>query len=43
MAQHTQNTISQTTLKHYNELIDIRTEDLRWVQMTTYIGIKLKF
>ena len=42
MPQNPQTTISQTSLKHYNELRNVRTESLRWVQMTTDTGIKLK-
>ena len=42
MPQKPQNKISQTVLKHYNEVRNVRTEALRWVQMTTYTGIKLK-
>ena len=33
---------SQTALKHYNEFRNVITEALRWVQMTTYTGIKFK-
>ena len=40
--QKSQNTISQTSLKHYNEFINVRTEALRWMQMKTYTGIKFK-
>ena len=42
MPQNPQNTISQTSLKHYNEFRNVIIEDLRWVQMTTNTGIKLK-
>ena len=42
MPQNQQNTISQTSLKHYNEFINVRTEALKWVQMTTDTGIKFK-
>ena len=42
MPQNTQNTTIQTALKHYNELINFKTEALRWVQMTTYTVIKSK-
>ena len=42
MPQNPQNTISQTSLKHYNEFRNVRTEALRWVQMNTDIGIKFK-
>ena len=37
-----QKTISKTELKHYNEFRNVITEALRWVQMTTDTGIKLK-
>ena len=40
MSQNPQSTISQTELKHYNELINSKTEALRWVQMTTATRIK---
>ena len=40
--QNTQNTTSQTALKHYNEFINVRTEYLIWVKMTTDTGIKFK-
>ena len=42
MPQNPQHTIIRTALKHYNELINIRTEDLIWVQMNTNTGIKSK-
>ena len=42
MPQNPQNTISQTTLKHYNEFRYVRSEALRWVQMTIDTGIKFK-
>ena len=42
MPHNPQKTISQTSLKHYNEFRNVRTEALIWVQMTTYTGIKLK-
>ena len=42
MPQNPQNTISQIALKNYNEFRNVRTEALRWVQMTTYTGIKFK-
>ena len=42
MPQNPQNTISQTALRHYNELRSVRTGDLIWVNMNTDIGIKLK-
>ena len=37
-----QNTIIQTALKHYNEFRHVITEALRWVEMTTDTGIKLR-
>ena len=42
MPQKTQNKISQTELKHYNEFRNVRTKYLKWVQMTTYTRIKFK-
>ena len=42
MPQNPQNTISQTALKNYNQFRSVRTEALRWVQITTDTGIKLK-
>ena len=42
MPQKPQRTISQAALKHYNELINVRTGSLRWVKMTTDTGIKFK-
>ena len=42
MPQKPQNTISQTALKYYNQFRSVRTEALRWVNITTYTGIKLK-
>ena len=42
MPQNPQNKISQTALKHYNQFISVRTEALRWVQINTYTGMKLK-
>ena len=42
ITQNPQNIISQNALKNYNKLRKVGTEDLRWVQMTTYIGVKLK-
>ena len=42
MPQNPQNTISQTALKHYNQSRSVRTEDLRWLQITTDTGMKLK-
>ena len=42
MPQIPQNTISQTSLKHYNQFISVRTEALRWLKIATDKGIKLK-
>ena len=42
MTQNPKNTISKTALKHYIELINVITEALRCVQMTTYTAIKSK-
>ena len=42
MPQNPQNTISQTALRHYNELRSVRTGALIWINMNTDIGIKLK-
>ena len=42
MPQNPQNTTNQTALKNYNEFRNVRTEALRCLQMTTYIGVKSK-
>ena len=42
MPQNPQNTISQTALKNYNQFRTVRTEALRWVQIATDTGMKLK-
>ena len=42
MPQIPQKTISQTELKHYNQSRSLITEALRWLQITTDTGIKLK-
>ena len=42
MPQNPQNKISQNAIKHYNKFRNIRTEPLRWVQMTTDTGMKFK-
>ena len=42
MPQNPQNKISQTSLKHYNKFRSARTEALRWSQITTDTGMKLK-
>ena len=38
-----QNIISQTTLKHYNQFRSKITEAIRWLQIATDTGKKLKF
>ena len=43
MPQNTQNKISQTALKHYNQFRIVGTEALTWLKITTNIGKKLKF
>ena len=43
MPQNPQNTRSQTAIKHYNKFRSVRTEALRWLQITTDTGNKLKF
>ena len=42
MTQNPQNTISQPTLKHYNELRNVITEAIRWVHITADKGVKFK-
>ena len=42
MPQNPLNKISQAELKHYNKFINVGTEALIWVQMTTYKSIKFK-
>ena len=42
MPQNPQNTISQTSLKQYNQVKSLRTEALRWLQITTDTVNKLK-
>ena len=37
------NTMIKTAIKHYNKLISVITEDLRWLNITTDTGMKLKF
>ena len=37
-----QNKIIQTSLKHYNQLRSVITEAIRWLQITTDTGMKLK-
>ena len=41
-AQNPQNKIRQTALKHYNQFMVVRTDSLRWLQITTYTGNKIK-
>ena len=41
MPQKTQNTISQTSLKHYIQFRSVRTEVLIWLQIYTDTGKKL--
>ena len=40
--QKPQNTINQTSLKHYNKFRCLRTEDLIWLHIDTDTGKKLK-
>ena len=42
MPQNSQNTISQTALKHYNQLRSIRIKALIWLKIKTDTGNKLK-
>ena len=42
MPQNPQDTRSQTTIKHYNQFRSVRTEALRWLEITTDTGNKLK-
>ena len=42
MPQKTQNTIIQTSLKHYNKYRSVSTEALRWLKIVTDALIKLK-
>ena len=42
MPHKPQNKISQIALKHYNEFMNVRTEALIWVQITTDTGLKFK-
>ena len=42
MPQNPQNMISQTSLKHYNQFRSVGTKSLRWIQITTDTGMKLK-
>ena len=43
MPQKSQNTTIQTELKHYNQFRSVITEAIRWLQITTDTGNKLKF
>ena len=42
MPQNTHNTISQTALKHYNQLRSVRTEALQLIQLITDLRSKLQ-
>ena len=42
MPQNPQSTISQNVLNNYNRLRSVRTEDLRWVQITIDTEMNLK-
>ena len=42
MPQNPQNTINQNALNNYNQFRSVITEALRWVQITTDIGMKVK-
>ena len=42
MPQTSQDTTSQTALKHCNKLRRVITEALRWLQIATYTVMKLK-
>ena len=42
MPQNKQNHIIQTNLKHYNQFRSVITEALRWLQIATDTGNKLK-
>ena len=42
MPQNPQNTIIEIELKHYNQFIGVKIEYLRWLQITTDTGNKLK-
>ena len=42
MSQNSENTISQTALKHYNQFISVVNEALRCLQITTDTGNKIK-
>ena len=42
MPQTRKTRISQTTLKSYNQFRMVRTGTLKWLQMTTDTGMKLK-
>ena len=42
MPKNLQNKIRQTALKKYKKFISVRAESLRWLQITTDIGKRLK-
>ena len=42
MPQNPQNTINKNALKYYNQFRSVITKALRWVQITTDIGMKVK-
>ena len=42
MPQNPKNIIIQNSLKHYNQFRSVRTEAIRWLQITTDTGMKLK-
>ena len=42
MPQNPQNTISQTTIKYYNQFRSVRTETLIWLKISTDTGMKSK-
>ena len=42
MLKTPQKTINKTALKHYNQSRSVITEALRWLQITTDIGKKIK-
>ena len=42
MPQNPQNIISQTEIKHYNQFRSVRTEALKWLQITIDTWNKIK-
>ena len=42
MPQNPQTTIIQTSIKHYNQFRGVRAEALRWLQITTDAGKKIR-